>query len=45
MENRSIHDDVWLAPWDPEWAHPSYLLSSFTACICILANWEEQMVA
>lgn len=21
MENRSIHDDVWLAPWDPEWAH------------------------
>ena len=20
MENRSIHDDVWLAPWNPEWA-------------------------
>ena len=21
MENRSIHDDVWLAPWDPEEKH------------------------
>ena len=25
MENRSIHDDVWLAPWDPEWAHEFHL--------------------
>ena len=25
MENRSIHDDVWLAPWDPEWAHEFHM--------------------
>ena len=25
MENRSIHDDVWLAPWDPEWAHKYHM--------------------
>ena len=25
MENRSIHDDVWLAPWDPEWANKFHM--------------------
>jgi len=25
MENRSIHDDVWLAPWDPEWTHEFHM--------------------
>ena len=25
MENRSIHDDVWLAPWDPEWAREFHM--------------------
>ena len=25
MGNRSIHDDVWLAPWDPEWAHEFHI--------------------
>lgn len=25
MENRSIHDNVWLAPWDPEWAHEFHM--------------------
>ena len=25
MENRSIHDDVWLAPWNPEWAREFHM--------------------
>ena len=25
MENRSIHDVVWLAPWDPEWAREFHM--------------------
>lgn len=25
MENRSIHDDVWLSPWNPEWAREFHM--------------------
>ena len=25
MENRSIHDDMWLAPWNPEWAREFHM--------------------